>query len=320
MESAYDIQSIPKGLVLLINNEIFPNTSFERRDGSDKDFQELKSLFKHLGFKVLPYYNLRYHEFTRVIKSFALIEEHWNMDCCILFIMTHGHRDKVNPHAVDLLTVDNKFVSSDWVKEQFNSENCRSLMNKPKIMIFEACRTKGPKVMQVKRPKKLLREKTPPHISDMICVHSCLPGYESFTFSKTGSCFIQELCETIKAEGATMHLIAILNKVDMKLRKRFIEKSTIPYQALYIENWSFNKLMFLSSRAVKYYKAAWDTIGGKKKEARYEKPPASRPLLISRQELKKALNGIIENRLLPEFKKQLNNPLLNTFVNQEVIQ
>ncbi|CAH1404457.1 unnamed protein product [Nezara viridula] len=124
-------------------------------------------------------------------------------------------------------------------------------------------------------------------------LHRTFPlGYESFTFSKTGSCFIQQLCETIRAEGATLHLIAILNKVDMKLRKRFVEKSTTPYQALYIENWSFNKLMFLSSHAVRYYKAAWKTLGAKKSESKYEKPPASRPLLVNKEELKRALAGV----------------------------
>ncbi|CAH1404458.1 unnamed protein product [Nezara viridula] len=306
MESTYNLQSTPKGYVLIINNETFTEGDYEKREGSERDYDDLKCLFRGLGFKCRSYYNLNYKDFTKVVRSFALMDDHWKVDCSILFIMTHGHKDRVNPHAVDLATTDNKFVSTDWIKEKFNSENCKPLMNKPKIMFFQACRDNGHSQMLVKRPKRLhAQDGAQPHISDLLVIHSCLPGYGAHRNSKYGAWFVQELCSVIQQESSNMHLISILNKVDMNLRQRFVKENGSCFQAVYFENWSFNKLLFLSDEAQGFHRAVTTMLemSNKKRKLR-KKPPASKPLMITKGEVKKALTGVIDNEAIMELRRK----------------
>lgn len=101
----------------------------------------------------------------------------------------------------------------------------------------------------------------------------------------------------MKSDGEITHLYEILNKVDKGLRERFIRDKGNSYQGIYFENWSFNKLFFLSNNAYSVHKAARALITLspilRKEDSHKEKkkPSASKPLLLSRDDLTKTLRG-----------------------------
>lgn len=142
----YKVRSRPRGYVLLINIENFDNGVRQRRLGSERDYEMLKDMWEDFGYEVKEYYDLNLKDFKAAINDFACMPEHANVDSAILFIMSHGKEDDNNPHAVRITTTDDQYVSSDWIKERFTSANCEYLINKPKIIFFQACRYfKGPR-------------------------------------------------------------------------------------------------------------------------------------------------------------------------------
>ncbi|CAH1404329.1 unnamed protein product [Nezara viridula] len=136
----YIVKSVPRGYVLLINNETFRNGMEQRRFGSQRDYTMLKEMWEDFGYQIKEYYNLGLTSFQKAITDFAKMEEHACVDSAIVFIMSHGKEDETNPRAVKIVTTDDQYISSDWIKEQFSSFNCCRLINKPKIIFFQACR------------------------------------------------------------------------------------------------------------------------------------------------------------------------------------
>lgn len=74
----------------------------------------------------------------QAVKNFAVCQEHAYSDSTFVVIMSHGKRDAIlgvhhttdNP---DTFPVDDIYV-------HLNSQNCPALLNKPKVILIQACR------------------------------------------------------------------------------------------------------------------------------------------------------------------------------------
>lgn len=61
------------------------------------------------------------------------------VDINILVVMSHG-RGMERHDSTEVVGIDDKFLATTWILEQFTNEQCPYLMNKPKIFIFQCCR------------------------------------------------------------------------------------------------------------------------------------------------------------------------------------
>ena len=55
-------------------------------------------------------------------------------DAFVGIVMTHGQKDNM------IQGVDEKFVKTEAILENFNNRNCEALIGKPKLFFFQTCR------------------------------------------------------------------------------------------------------------------------------------------------------------------------------------
>jgi caspase 2 len=82
-------------------------------------------------------------DMMRKIREFAQRSEHSRCDSCVVAIMSHGIA-RINKQDSTIISADGQLLEIDWVLEQFNSENARSLVAKPKVFFFQTCRCDMP--------------------------------------------------------------------------------------------------------------------------------------------------------------------------------
>ena len=136
-EGAYKNDSQPRGLVLMFNFEKFENNMYEERRGSKKDFDNLASLFRQMGYNVSSKWcssgTITKAKFMADLDSFVNYD-HKAYDAAIVIIMSHGAQDKA------FYTSDGIEIELMTVYDKFSNTKCLSLTNKPKIFIFQFCR------------------------------------------------------------------------------------------------------------------------------------------------------------------------------------
>lgn len=123
----------PRGHVLLVNNEKFPEELSKYRHGSAMDENNLTMLFQQLYFKVTVRRNRTYREMVSDVMWFANLPEHQDMQMAILIVLTHGEDGY-------LMGSDGLRLPIEWVLLKFNNDQCPNLKGKPKFFIFQACR------------------------------------------------------------------------------------------------------------------------------------------------------------------------------------
>jgi caspase-like apoptosis-related cysteine protease len=119
----YKLTSETRGQAVIINQE-------RNREGAKHDGRELKQLFHSLYFDVKKYTDLTAKEIQDKIIEISRAD-HSASDAFVLVCMSHG----VNGY---ILGVDNVGVDVDFIAETIGS--CPTLINKPKILMFQCCR------------------------------------------------------------------------------------------------------------------------------------------------------------------------------------
>ncbi|XP_028627164.1 caspase-12-like [Grammomys surdaster] len=166
-------------------------------------------------------------EMETELMQFAARPEHQSSDSTFLVFMSHGilegicgvkHRNK----KPDVLHDDTIFTI-------FNNSNCRSLRNKPKILIMQACRGRHTGTIWVSTNKgiatadtdeecvlsyKWNNSITKAHVeTDFIAFKSSTPYNISWKVGKHGSLFISKLIDCFKKYCWRYHLEEIFRKV-----------------------------------------------------------------------------------------------------------
>ncbi|ESO82566.1 hypothetical protein LOTGIDRAFT_134426, partial [Lottia gigantea] len=125
----YQMNSNNRGHCVVINNEIFEQQS--RRYGTEKDVESLKELFKQLNFQITVHDNKTAQEIHNLIKHYKDMD-HTNYNCFVMMVLSHGSHGNV-------YGVDGKEVGIEQIVISFDSRNCKSLCDKPKLFFIQAC-------------------------------------------------------------------------------------------------------------------------------------------------------------------------------------
>ncbi|NXU39630.1 CASP8 protein, partial [Drymodes brunneopygia] len=192
----YKMKNNPHGYCLILNNHIFKNPRYNR-EGTLQDGEAVKRVFKWLQFETAEYMNLEGKKIYETVKEYSK-KDHRNMDCFVCFIFSHGEKDKIKG-------VDDECVNIEDLVSCFTGTNCPSLAGKPKVFIIQACQG------SVHHPSVTVEadssghpevDATPlasiPDKADILIGMATVEDYLSFRSRRTGSVYIQSLCQKME--------------------------------------------------------------------------------------------------------------------------
>eukprot|EP00090_Calanus_glacialis_P013661 TRINITY_DN22315_c0_g1_i1.p1 TRINITY_DN22315_c0_g1~~TRINITY_DN22315_c0_g1_i1.p1 ORF type:complete len:416 (+),score=104.06 TRINITY_DN22315_c0_g1_i1:319-1566(+) len=237
----YKMDSKPRGLVLIIDNENFDNEVLPTRTGSLVDANNLDILFGQLGFRVTLRRNLPYYDMITEIQKFASKTDHALGDMAIVAILSHGR------HGL-IAAADGRELETEWVLRQFNNDGCPALKGKPKFFIFQACRgdeadygilpaisfpenrsdSDARAVVMPRQPVEIPSESQFKNLSweDMVVAYATLPGYVANRDRYRGTWFIECLCSVFMEMSVELDLRDMLDIVAERLEKYESEMGT----------------------------------------------------------------------------------------------
>ncbi|NXY06016.1 CASP8 protein, partial [Pteruthius melanotis] len=218
----YKMKNNPHGYCLILNNHIFKNPLYNR-EGTLQDGEAVKRVFKWLQFETVEYMNLEGRKIKETVKEYSK-KDHRNMDCFVCFILSHGEKDKVKG-------IDDVCVNIEDLVSCFTGTNCPSLAGKPKVFIIQACQGSlgHPSVtVEPDSSEHLEVDATPltsiPDKADILIGMATVEDYLSFRSRRTGSVYIQSLCEKMKLLCPLgMDFTAILTEVNNEVAGRELE-------------------------------------------------------------------------------------------------
>ncbi|KAM6933276.1 caspase a-like [Xenentodon cancila] len=126
-------------IALLITNMTFSNKRMNR-EGAEVDHGNMKKMLTNLGYEVVTYTNLTGQAINEAFTKFAQHPKLKKTDSVIVVIMSHGRLGAVlgvNWYPSDKNS-DEFPINSIYT--HLGSENCPALVDKPKIIIIQACR------------------------------------------------------------------------------------------------------------------------------------------------------------------------------------
>ncbi|XP_077460476.1 caspase-6-like [Stigmatopora argus] len=215
-----------RGQALIFNQErFFWQLGMYDRPGTNMDRHNLEFRLKDLNFDVTACNNLKNEEVLEMIQK-AAEGDHSDADCFLLIFLSHGEDDHV-------YTFDGK-ISIQQITSLFKGDQCKSLVGKPKIFIWQACR--GDKhdepvlacddVDSVIQTNEVVTDacavQTLPAGADFIMCYSVAEGYYSHRETVNGSWYIQDLCELLKKYGDSLEFTELLTLVNRTVASRSV--------------------------------------------------------------------------------------------------
>ncbi|NXA41040.1 CASP8 protein, partial [Eudromia elegans] len=218
---AYKMENNPHGYCVILNNYIFKNTSLNR-EGTAKDGETVKEVFKRLQFETVEYMDLEANQLYAKVKEYSK-KDHSNMDCFVCFILSHGEKDKIKGIDEECINIKDMLLC-------FSGSNCPSLAGKPKLFFIQACQG------SVGHPAVILEEDLSvyletdaiplpsiPDRADILLGLSTVEDFESYRSVKTGSVYIQCLCEKLQHLCPLgKDIITILTEVNKEVASRVL--------------------------------------------------------------------------------------------------
>ncbi|ODM98052.1 Caspase-3 [Orchesella cincta] len=213
IDEVYNLNSTPSGHVFIINNRNFPVS--EPRKGSEKDVENLESVFEALNFAIFKDEDLTVEQFQTRLKNFKKRLVAQNANACVLVVMSHGQLNEIEMTDGKLVDVWKDIIS------EFSDLNFPEFSDRAKIFIFEACQiylTHG--FMQ-----SISSNFSPVH-SDMMLCFAAIPGHYGYRSKTDGSFFITVLCNVLQKYAARVDLVEMLNMTQRLMKKsKFIARS-----------------------------------------------------------------------------------------------
>lgn len=248
-QEVYPMTSKPRGITLIINNEIFPDNpektekekqkeKLELRQGSDKDVKSLEKLYEALDFKVRTERNKKRKEILEILDDVSH-QDHSQYDCFVLWLMSHGQNGL-------FYGSDGETVPIETVRDFFSNANCPSLKGKPKVIFIQACRgqerEKGvvadaPNAPAPQSPQPstnddlsgstnsevtdkgftfCIRETIANH-ADILIANSTLSGHAAFRNPVLGSRFVRCVVEVFQEQAGYEDILGMLTEVNNRI-------------------------------------------------------------------------------------------------------
>ncbi|KAK2911147.1 hypothetical protein Q8A67_003280 [Cirrhinus molitorella] len=219
LNEEYKMDSNPRGLCVIINNENFVNRK-RKRNGSQNDVDSLKALFKYLGFLVEVEKDKTANQIKELMTEYSKYDHHG--DCFVCCVMSHGNETGVEG-------CDEHVCPLDDITSPFDGDNCHSLVGKPKVFIIQACRgTKTQSKLMTTDSASATHNQTSadasysiPKDSDFLIALATVEGYFSVRNPVSGSWFIQSLCKHLKKGSEQgQDILRILTNVNNDVSRR----------------------------------------------------------------------------------------------------
>jgi len=218
----YNMNHVERGCFMIFNYKNFDeNTRLEERKGTDKDAENLKNMALNLGFEYIRQFDNCTKKETLDWINLVATNDHSEYDCFACAILTHGDENDV------LYAHDGQLHLKDFTTP-FESQNCPSLAEKPKLFFIQACRGKKLDSGGRSRPKTFQSEdavdarvyyhdnevQVIPSQADFLIAHSTAKEYYSWRNQSNGSIFIQALCSTLNVFRNKKDLLQMLTNVN----------------------------------------------------------------------------------------------------------
>ncbi|NXQ32204.1 CASP2 protein, partial [Alaudala cheleensis] len=228
---AYKLTSEPRGLALILSNVRFSSErDLEYRAGGDVDCASLEMLFKHLGYRVTVLCDQTAQEMQNALERFSKLQDHRDVDSCIIALLSHGVEGGVYGSDGKLLELQEAF-------RLFDNANCPNLQNKPKMFFIQACRgdeldrgvdqrdgkgwSDSPGCEESDANKEESLKLRLPTCSDMICGYACLKaGTAAMRNTKRGSWYVEALTSVFAEDSRHTHVADMLVKVNRLIKQR----------------------------------------------------------------------------------------------------
>ncbi|KAF4090651.1 hypothetical protein AMELA_G00054600 [Ameiurus melas] len=215
----YKMDHKRRGMALIFNQENFHNLM--KRRGTNKDRDNLTERFQDLGFDVNCHNDKSKAEVLKEIRK-AAEAHHADVDCFVCIFLTHGEEGQIN-------AFDDKIKIKE-ITDLFRGDQCKSLVGKPKIFIFQACAGDKYEVAVTgmaagdsddeKEVAEAANLYTIPAGADFLMCYAVAEGFYSFRDINSGTFYIQDLCETLQQHGSTMEFTELLTLVNLKVSQR----------------------------------------------------------------------------------------------------
>lgn len=227
----YPMTHIPRGLCVVINNEVFLNVNLKNRAGTQQDEKKLREVFTLLGFTVEVHNNLTAQAMRDVLNKLGK-EDFLNHDALVVCVLSHGEKGCV-------YGTDEKEVSLQELTQPFKSGAAPTLAGKPKLFFIQACQGNDyqrgsfpcplrPRQEEADRESRLeedagpVRGETVPWDADFLLGMATVPECKSFRNTFTGSIYIQELCtQLMKSARSSVNenINDVLTRVNREVSK-----------------------------------------------------------------------------------------------------
>nr|QED88343.1 putative caspase-1 [Channa punctata] len=131
--------NIRSRVALLITNIKFTNERLNRQ-GAEKDEENMEKLLTTLGYEVVKHTNLTAEKIDKALSEFSKHPKLTETDSVVVVIMSHGKFGAVL--GVNWKQDDEKpdEFPIDKIYTHLASQKCPALLDKPKIIIIQACR------------------------------------------------------------------------------------------------------------------------------------------------------------------------------------
>ncbi|XP_011782413.1 PREDICTED: LOW QUALITY PROTEIN: inactive caspase-12-like [Colobus angolensis palliatus] len=224
------------------------------QNGSELDLLGMQDLLENLGYSVVIEENLTAQEMETALRQFAARPEHQSSDSTFLVFMSHGILNGVC--GTKHWDQEPDVLHDDTIFEIFNNRNCRSLRDKPKVIIMQACRGNGAGIVWFTTDSgkasadthgQLLQSNicndavTKAHVEkDFIAFKSSTPHNVSWRHEISGSVFISQIIYYFKEYSWSHHLEEIFPKVQCSF-----ETPNVVTQLPTIERLSMTRYFYL---------------------------------------------------------------------------
>lgn len=130
-------ESLRNRVALLITNMEFTVKTLNRR-GAAKDEENMEKLLKSLGYEVVKHRNLTAQGINAALIEFSQHPKLKETDSVMVVIMSHGKLGVI--HGVEWKEETPDEFPINNIYTHLGSKKCPALLNKPKIIIIQACR------------------------------------------------------------------------------------------------------------------------------------------------------------------------------------
>uniref|UniRef100_A0A673WPM3 Caspase-8 n=1 Tax=Salmo trutta TaxID=8032 RepID=A0A673WPM3_SALTR len=221
----YSMTCNPRGTCLIINNHHFMGFSgLTDRPGTEQDEKALHNVFSRLGFKVEVCSDLTEKTMLGAVEALGG-RSHIHADALVVCVLSHGEKGCV-------LGTDGVEVPIRSLTQPFTSEQCPSLMGKPKLFFIQACQGKGFQQGAVFLPSIRQREgqgryeadagaiESIPWDADFLIGMATVEECKSFRNTKEGSIYIQELCKQLEwGADRGEDILSVLTRVNREVSR-----------------------------------------------------------------------------------------------------